>query len=155
MSEKKQKVEVLDSGIAAVLEAAGIETEGLTKEEAIEKLNEIVRKNKKLQEDIVSASQTKDEEAKSLIAKRMTSYMNTEGSLLTNKSFIGRLFEMGVPDCFLRLFRDHDETLTDQKIWEIVRKSGIKVYEHDMGELLSKKRPYGRPKLDHSIRFNS
>lgn len=153
MSEKKpEKLEVLDKGIASILQAAGIETDGLTKDEALEKLNDIVRKNKKLEEDLVIASQTKEEEEKSLLAKRMTSYMNAHDSLLTDKSFISRLFNMGVPECFLKLFRDHDSSFTNEKIWEIIRKSNIKTYQHDMGELLSKRRPYGR-KLDHHVRF--
>jgi anion-transporting ArsA/GET3 family ATPase len=152
MSKKQDKAEALNPALLAVLQSAGIETEGLTQEEAIEKVNDIVRQNKKLQEDLVTASQTREEEEKSIVAKKMTSYMQTPDSLLTNKSFIARLYQMGVPNCFLKLFRDHDETLNDRKIWEMIRKSGIKVYEHDMGELLSKRRPYGR-KVDHKVDF--
>lgn len=141
--KRKPKVDI-DKGLLSVLFAAGIDAEGLTKEQALEKINEIVNQNKKLREDLVEAAQSRADEEKSILAKKMTSYMQTHDSLLTDKEFVARLFDMGVPPVFLKLFRDYDSTLTKSKIWERIRLSSIKTYNHDLGELLSKRKPYGR-----------
>lgn len=121
--------------IIATLKDGGIVTDGLTDAELLSKLQTDYTTVKKIKDDLIASS-----EEKNILAKQLNSYLNTEDSLLTDKAFVSRLFTMGVPACFLKLFRDADTTFTETKIWEIIRHSGIKVYEHDLSELLSRKK---------------
>jgi hypothetical protein len=125
--------------IIATLKSAGIETEKLSDAELLSQLRDTVKEVKKLREDLVKAS-AKDG-TKSQLSMSLNAYLNTHDSLLTDKAFVARLFEMHVPPCFLKLFRDADASFSDQKIWEVIRYSGIKVYEHNLNELLSRRRP--------------
>lgn len=126
------------------LKDGGIDTEGLSDGELLSALKDSVRQVKKLRDEIVETAQAKDDENKSMIAKKMTAYLNAEGSLLTDKSFVARLFDLGVPEKFLKLFRDQDASFTTKKIWEVIRHSGITTYDHNLNDLLSKKKPFKR-----------
>lgn len=121
--------------IINTLKDGGVETEGLTDEDLLTKLQTDYTSIKKIKDDLIASS-----EEKNSLAKKLNSYLNTPDSLLTDKAFVARLFNLGVPECFLKLFRDADTTFTDAKIWEVVRYSGIKVYDHDLSEVLSRRR---------------
>jgi hypothetical protein len=123
------------SQIISTLKDGGVVTDGLSDEELLSKLQTDYSAIKKIKDDLISSS-----EEKNSLAKRLNSYLNTSDSLLSDKAFVSRLFNMGVPPCFLKLFRDADSTFTDQKIWEIIRYSGIKVYEHNLSDLLSRRK---------------
>lgn len=50
---------------------------------------------------------------------------------LKNKDFIERLFMLNIPDIFLEAFTDEDANIKeDEKLWEIVRRSGIYQYDN-------------------------
>lgn len=121
--------------IINTLKDGGVETDGLTDEELLTKLQTDYTTVKKIKDDLISSSGETNN-----LAKRLNSYINTAESLLTDKEFVARLFNMGVPACFLKLFRDADITFTDAKIWEVIRYSGIKVFDHNLTEVLSKRR---------------
>jgi len=151
--KKKASKNILDEkdrlNILETLKDAGIDTTGLSDIELVNKLQDAVGQVKKLQEDLFNASQSKSDEEKSVLAKQLTSYINTHDSQLTDKAFVARLFEMGVPAVFLKLFRDHDSNFTKSKIWEVIRHSGIKTYKKSLSEILSKRRPFNRI-VDHN-----
>lgn len=121
--------------IINTLKEGGVVTDGLTDEELLTKLQTDYTSIKKIKDDLIASS-----EEKNSLAKKLNSYLNTSDSLLTDKAFVARLFNLGVPDCFLKLFRDADTTFTDTKIWEMVRYSGIKVHDHNLAEVLSRRR---------------
>lgn len=121
------------------LKEGGVEVDNLSDNELLAKLQTDYTTIRKIKDDLIESS-----EEKSSLAKHLNSYLNTPESLLTDKAFVARLFNMGVPACFLKLFRDADTTFTDSKIWEIIRHSGIKVYEHNLSELLSRRRPINK-----------
>lgn len=122
--------------IVNTLKEGGVDTEKLSDKELLDKLQIDYSTIKKIKDDLISAS-----EEKNSLAKHLNAYLNTKDSLLTDKVFVARLFNMGVPGCFLKLFRDADTTFTDSRIWEIIRHSGIKVYEHNLSEVLSRRNP--------------
>jgi len=141
MADKQQKEvkgflsEEARDKIISTLKDGGVETVGLNDEELLTKLQTDYSTVKKIKDDLIASS-----EEKNSLAKRLNSYLNTSDSLLTDKAFVSRLFNIGVPACFLKLFRDADTTFTDSRIWEIVRHSGIKVYEHNLSALLSRRK---------------
>lgn len=121
--------------IVNTLKEGRVVTEGLTDEELLKKLQTDYSTIKKIKDDLIASS-----EEKNSLAQRLNSYLNTSDSLLTDKEFVARLFNMGVPPCFLKLFRDADAAFTSSRIWEIIRHSGIKVYEHNLSDLLSRRK---------------
>jgi len=147
MAEKQKEVkevkgflsEEAREKIINTLKEGGVETEGLNDEELLTKLQTDYTSIKKIKDDLIASS-----DEKNTLAKKLNSYLNTPDSLLTDKAFVARLFNLGVPDCFLKLFRDADTTFTDSKIWEVVRYSGIKVHDHDLSEVLSRRRKVSR-----------
>jgi hypothetical protein len=71
--------------------------------------------------------------------KPLNMYAAKSHSDLKNKEFIARLFNLNIPDIFLAAFTDDDASITaDNKLWEIVHRSGIYQYEHPR-ELFKKK----------------
>lgn len=113
----------------------GIESDNLSDNELLEKFQTDYESTKKIKDDLISSSQDKN-----TLVKQLNSYINTHESLLTDKVFVTRLFDMGVPACFLKLFRDADTTFTNSKIWEIIRHSGINVQEYNISEVMSRRR---------------
>ena len=88
---------------------------------------------------ILSKKAVKPDEAEEL-ATRLTAYAKAnEKSLLNDKKFIARLRDMAIRPNYLHLFRDHDANLSDKKIWERIRYSGVMHHKNDLSEVLSRK----------------
>jgi len=112
-----------------------IETEGLSDADILLKLQNDYSETKKAKDDLLSASSEKH-----MLAEQLNSYLNTPESRINDKPFAARLFDMGIPPIFLKIFRDHDSTLSDERIWEMVRFSGINTSDTNLQEIVSRRR---------------